>query len=932
MTSYQKSNPFPRGSEWRKWDLHVHAPGGRLADGYGDTDEVWEQFCEILADSDVEVFGITDYFSLDTFFECRRRFEELRPDSRKVFFPNIELRLPESVNKDAETVELHILLRPDLDEKRGRTLLAHLTTECKEKGRNRQLPCSELETKGQFESATVTRQHVIDALEKTFGEQGQDPQDYMLIVPANHGGLRSDLGEKRKSEIADRIDELAHGVFGNEDNVEHFLNTGRAKGDITLPPKPVFAGSDAHSITDLKAWLGREVRDATYKSVTWIKADPNFEGLLQTKAEPQNRVRLQANKPDEKDPYKYLRSVRFTGTKDFPQEVVLNSNLVAVIGSRSSGKSSLLAYMAHAIDPDYTEQRQLEVEPRPTESEIGPAPGKTWSSVSEIEVSVEWGEPNTREGRVIYVPQNALYAISQRPEEITVKIRPALERMDPEFEVALRQMSGALKSANEEIGLGVEDWFRICAAIEEASEQLRDRGDKEAIEETRKELGEQIAEKRQASALSEAEAKRYEALMDKLSAIDARLAVLEAETRELSAHLRRSKRGKLRVEPEPKVEVRAVPAPSELPEALRKAVAEIVAEAEASTVTKIAGALVEYQEELDREAGELGEQARDLRKKNAQLIKRNEANSEIEELTKSKRRQDEALKQIEADVKRLASLGNDKAAVVKTIEAAVKQREAAVSSLVEAFEAKPRERDLMVFGIEAQIDPRRREALGEHFNRSANGPFLKAGKPLEIDRCLAEVGAFLEAVHSGKQKLRRGGEAPAVAGEVLVTTPEVRFFAQIEGDRIGGFKTSSMTPGKQALFALSLILDDKEEGWPLLIDQPEDDLDSRSISALLVDYLSKRKRERQIIMVSHDANLVIGADAEQVIVANRHGADRKNAKARPFDYFSGSLEHTRERRDVEVELEKGGIREHACDILDGGEEAFRKRKEKYKIT
>jgi ATPase subunit of ABC transporter with duplicated ATPase domains len=119
-----------------------------------------------------------------------------------------------------------------------------------------------------------------------------------------------------------------------------------------------------------------------------------------------------------------------------------------------------------------------------------------------------------------------------------------------------------------------------------------------------------------------------------------------------------------------------------------------------------------------------------------------------------------------------------------------------------------------------------------------------------------------------------------VAEEVLSATPKLLFWAEIEGDRIGGFKSSSMSPGKQALFALELILGGTEEPWPLLIDQPEDDLDSRSISTQLVSYLTRRKSERQIIMVSHDANLVVGADAEQVVVANRHGANTKNAGKR----------------------------------------------------
>ena len=58
---------FPRGSEWRKWDLHVHVPGTKLNDGYGDPH--LEQFCHALEQSDVDAFGITDYFSVDAFFE-----------------------------------------------------------------------------------------------------------------------------------------------------------------------------------------------------------------------------------------------------------------------------------------------------------------------------------------------------------------------------------------------------------------------------------------------------------------------------------------------------------------------------------------------------------------------------------------------------------------------------------------------------------------------------------------------------------------------------------------------------------------------------------------------------------------------------------------------------------------------------------------------
>lgn len=53
---------FPAGSEWRKWDLHVHAPGTALNNGYGAAkDEAWEEFCQVIESSDVAVIGIADY-------------------------------------------------------------------------------------------------------------------------------------------------------------------------------------------------------------------------------------------------------------------------------------------------------------------------------------------------------------------------------------------------------------------------------------------------------------------------------------------------------------------------------------------------------------------------------------------------------------------------------------------------------------------------------------------------------------------------------------------------------------------------------------------------------------------------------------------------------------------------------------------------------
>ena len=93
----------------------------------------------------------------------------------------------------------------------------------------------------------------------------------------------------------------------------------------------------------------------------------------------------------------------------------------------------------------------------------------------------------------------------------------------------------------------------------------------------------------------------------------------------------------------------------------------------------------------------------------------------------------------------------------------------------------------------------------------------------------------------------------------------------------------------------------------------------------------------QIIVVTHNANIVLGADAEQVIVANQNGKDTPNNDGLKFEYRSGALEENdKELNDDGSErigiLSKKGIQTQICDILEGGRMAFELRKNKYSVN
>jgi predicted ATPase len=145
-----------------------------------------------------------------------------------------------------------------------------------------------------------------------------------------------------------------------------------------------------------------------------------------------------------------------------------------------------------------------------------------------------------------------------------------------------------------------------------------------------------------------------------------------------------------------------------------------------------------------------------------------------------------------------------------------------------------------------------------------------------------------------------------------------------------GDQLIDMSPGKKSFVLLRLLIDLDNSKCPILIDQPEDDLDNRSIYNQVVKFLRKKKSERQIIIATHNPNLVLGADAEQIIVANQEGKDSKN-KSSKFEYVSGSIEHSFKDNLVPEILYSQGVQEHICDILEGGEEAFLKRKNKYRF-
>jgi hypothetical protein len=923
----------PRGSEWRKWDLHVHPPGTKLSDNYepkeGQPD--WDRFCKAIHDSDVQAVGIADYFSLDGFFAFKENYDRLYPDSDKVFFPNLELRLNETVNRAVELVDLHVIFPPDLTRNKADEFLQTLKTQLTDDS-CRGKSCAELGGPIDFESASVSRDDLRKAIDSTYGSRAVETDHFLLVAAVNNSGIRPDTGNQRKMALSDELDKFANAFFGNPANTAYFLDPYRLETpDQRIPPKPVFACCDAHSFAVLEAWLGTEVTGDNEKHPTWIKADLTFEGLQQTLVEPSERVKIQALAPDKKEPYKVISRIIFTDSDDFPDEVVFNPGLNAIIGSRSSGKSALLAYVAHAVDADYTIRQQVAA--GIDEKDAGPGASFTWGAVEYMQYTVEWASPAVSTGQVIYIPQNSLYAISERPDDITARIQPAVFRNAPDFEADFRRTERDVDGRNKSIRNAVSEWFALDAEVRTLNEEIRGLGDQKAITDRQAELVEEIKTMQESSTLTEEEVKSYQQVIGDIAKNKARLQEIDKEERDLSPYVRPDTEGGVfEATDQVSVSIEMSPSPALLQEALQTTLETILDEARVQLLDRLKSSIAAHRATLEFERRELTEANYKLETENKDLIEKNLANTQIAALVKNLKDQEYNLAEI--DKKKTLS----KAKVEKQDELAasigtnIGARELLLDSLKEDFNASDNQLEGMSFTIEVAYDSEDIDRVSDGFNKHETSPYVISQKCVNVEKALSEPEKFLRHMGSGKQKLKRGEDVVAVTKAVLTTTKDVRFVASLEGDHIGGFCKSSMTPGKQALFALTLILAESDEPWPLLIDQPEDDLDSRSVCDVIIKDLMRRKRERQVIMVSHNANLVIGADSEEIIVANRHGVDRPNRGDKTFAYLTGSLEHSQPKNSRErLVLESAGIREHACEILDGGAEAFQKRKDKYRI-
>jgi hypothetical protein len=145
----------------------------------------------------------------------------------------------------------------------------------------------------------------------------------------------------------------------------------------------------------------------------------------------------------------------------------------------------------------------------------------------------------------------------------------------------------------------------------------------------------------------------------------------------------------------------------------------------------------------------------------------------------------------------------------------------------------------------------------------------------------------------------------------LPATTTIELNVSAEGSSAAWQKLEELSTGQKATAVLLLLLLDSDA--PLVVDQPEDDLDNRFITESIVPRMKEEKRRRQFIFATHNANIPVLGDAELIIgMASRTEAGRTAL----------SVEHM-------GSIDSRAVRKFVEEVLEGGRRAFELRRKKY---
>lgn len=898
-----------RGSEWNIWDLHIHTPETAKNNQYGNSETAWPAFIDKLEETGFAVYGITDYFSISNYLKVKQYQDSGRLQNICIL-PNVEMRI-EPVTGKGIPINIHVFFDPTLSEEEiNREFFRAL----KFKFKDSEYSCCKddliafgraIKENPQYQEQAainaaigemvVSYSDLRDIVEKTFFKG-------RIIIALSNSSNDGNSGLYKQEGglgiVRSEIYKMSDIIFsGNSNDINYFLGKTTSIEEVIKSCgsiKPCITGTDAHSLAKVGVFTeGRK---------TWIKADPTFEGLKQILFEPEDRVRICDSKPEYKYDYDVIDRIELNAANIWHQTIYFNQNLNSIIGGRSTGKSTLLAALAASFNC------------------VENVDNKDYIYHLRDSVHVYWRDGQENEDKYIeYFPQNKISKIveSQETDKLLMDILLGKEDVKTEYE----KHKSLLASQFSTIQTNVALYFEKRRLYFEKKQSIKGIGDEKGIrieiaklEKLRNEYQSKLTTKRDVLDV-------YIKDAEEIGKKQTERTMLLKESEALKLHQqdpyvvtnRTITIPELTSEHSLKLSQSIESAIENANSQVQKTVKQMLAE-NTQSIAEIDSQIANIQSKSDYKEGK---QIFEANKSLTGIIKQlDELNKKLTLITQ----ETEAAQKIHNDFKEIGrnllslhisywdkmndiafkmSLRHDdvkltstivlKNTLGQTLSECISLRSAAMNELI--------------------------DSVVERFNKQTKA---------DIEESLKDI---LNKALRNEIPFKAGYNAQSFMSRIL----SENWFGLSLNVEYDGDNLKDMSPGKRAFVVLKLLLDFSDKKSPILIDQPEDNLDNRAIYGELVKYIRKKKKERQIILVTHNPNVVVGADSEEVIIANQNGKNSPNENGIKFQYLSGSLENSKNRQDNETipMLDRCGVREHVCDILEGGESAFKVREHKY---
>jgi predicted metal-dependent phosphoesterase TrpH len=656
-------------------------------------------------------------------------------------------------------------------------------------------------------------------------------------------------------------------------------------------------------------------------STTWIKmVSPSIEGLRQAFLDWESRIRL--NSDPKPSAHTELIAVSWAGGLLDGQCLRFNECLNVLVGGRGAGKSTLIEGLRYAFELPPKGDEARRTHDSMVKSVVGqgatitvlvrsPLPSPQYYLIERIYGSrarvrdqngdlLQSVSPRSVLGNLEVYGQHEISELTRFPEKLAQLLRrftePATDTTAAKAQMKeqLERSRGVIASETTEIGR-IEEALAAMPALKEhlkrfvaagLDAKLKDKTliDKEArfFEQAEKmaehaaKLAEQVLnEGTSEAALVGEEAKELPnmVIVAKLDAVQAQLfqkinaagKSIEAAAREASGAME-------------KIKSEWTPMQKAADELYQKTLRELKADG------YDASQFVQYKNQVDR----LKPKEAELKVHNKALIQHQKVRREL--LAKWDAAKAEDFRELQKAARKVSKRLKDRVRVSVRSSPSLEQLEAVIrkycsGNFSQALERLRTKEDLSLTDFGSTIAEGAAALVKKYkFSQSAAERIAQGGTnlALEVEEC----------------------EVPAEAAlELNVGTDNAQTWKELD----------QLSTRQKATAVLLLLL--LESDAPLIVDQPEDDLDNRFIAECVVPTMREEKRKRQFVFSTHNANIPVLGDAEQIVGLT--------------PVVEGGIERATVRDELCGSIDTPAVKEMVKDLLEGGQEAFEFRKQKY---